>query len=239
MAGDTEVHEGKPRYNNACGAFQLYVVSREPLIAKIPDKVSYAEACVLPLCLSTAAVSIFQKDTLALPHPQIHPKPTGKVIAVWGAGSSCGSCGVQLVKAAGYEVAATASEHNLEYLRSLGADYVFDYKSETVVDDIVSALKAKEFGGAFDAVVDPESLRKCGQIASRLGGNKFVATVIPPNHPMLRIPNDVPEDVKFGFSKSNCVPEEGVLLTTRRLGIFSERQRSRSCRLERLAVTGA
>lgn len=71
----------------AGAAFQLYVVGREPLIAKISDKVSYAEACVLPLCLSTAAVSIFQKDTLALPHPQVHPKPTGKAVLVWGGGS--------------------------------------------------------------------------------------------------------------------------------------------------------
>lgn len=109
------------------------------------------------------------------------------------------------MKAAGCEVAATASGHNLEYLKNLGADYVFDHKSESVVDDIVIALKDKEFAGAFDAVAAPDSVIKCAQVASRLGGNKFVATVMPPNHPnpAMQIPKGVPEDVKFGFSKQD------------------------------------
>jgi NADPH:quinone reductase-like Zn-dependent oxidoreductase len=180
------------------GAFQLYLSVTTKTASKLPDNVSYTEGCVLPLAMSTAAVSLFQKDNLALPHPQIDPKPNGKVVLVWGAGSSVGSCAVQLVKAAGFEVAATASAHNFDYMKSLGADYVFDARKADVVGDIVTALKGKEFGGAFDAVADPDTLLKCGQVASKLGGNKTVATVYigPPRMP---IPEGMPEDVKYTY----------------------------------------
>jgi len=187
------------------GSFQLFVVSTEPLIAKIPDSVSYAEACVLPLCLSTAAVGLFDKHTLALPFPQVHPKPNGKVVLVWGGGSSVGSCAIQLLIAAGFTVAATASGHNLEYLRSLGAEYVFDHKSPSVVEDVVSALEGKQFAGAFNAVMPPETFVKCGQIASRLGGRKHVATVLPPQHPSWPPRDTLPSDVEFSSSERHMV----------------------------------
>jgi len=187
------------------GSFQLFVACSEPLIAKIPDSVSYAEACVLPLCLSTAAVGLFDKDTLALPFPQIHPKPTGKVVLVWGGGSSVGSCAIQLLVAAGLEVAATASAHNLEYLKGLGAKYVFDHKSASVVEDIVGALEGKMFAGAFNAVMPPDTFVKCGRIASRLGGRKHVATVLPPKHPSWPPLDTLPKDVEFSSSWQHMV----------------------------------
>ncbi|OCK77228.1 zinc-binding oxidoreductase CipB [Lepidopterella palustris CBS 459.81] len=184
--------------NSKSGAFQLYCCVTSKLVSKLPDNVSYTDAAVLPLGLSTAAVSLFQKDTLALPHPQINPKPNGKVILVWGGGSSVGSNGVQLAKAAGFEVAATASAHNFDYLKGLGADYVFDARKEDVVDDIVTTLKGKEFGGAFAAISEPDTIRKCAQIASKLGGNKFVATVLP-GPPTMAVPEGLPADVKTSY----------------------------------------
>jgi NADPH:quinone reductase-like Zn-dependent oxidoreductase len=55
-----------------------------------------------------------------------------------------GSCAIQAAKAAGYQVAATAGAHNWEYCRSLWADWVIDYKSEMVVEDVVKALKGND-----------------------------------------------------------------------------------------------
>lgn len=213
LAGQPKIENGAIQQRCTGGAFQLFVVGTEPAIAKIPDNVSCAEACVLPLGLTTAAASLFEKDTLALTYPQHHPKPVGKVVLIWGGGSSVGSCGIQMVKAAGYEVASTASGHNLGYLKELGADYVFDYKSESVVDDIVSALKGKSFAGAFASAMDPtgDQIIKCTQVASRLGGNKFVATVLPPLpvNPAAQLPKGLPEDVKIGYCLSTGVAQAG------------------------------
>ncbi|KAL2052916.1 hypothetical protein ABVK25_006857 [Lepraria finkii] len=78
-------------------------------------------------------------------------KQTGKAIVVWSGASAVGSNGIQLVVAAGYEVITTASPKNFEYVKKLGASMVLDYSSNTIVDDLVLALKNKQFAGLFHA----------------------------------------------------------------------------------------
>jgi NADPH:quinone reductase-like Zn-dependent oxidoreductase len=178
--------------NPANGAFQLFFLAGENNIAKLPDNVTYAEASVLPLCISTAASGLFQANTLALPFPQLNPKPTGKVVIVWGGSSSVGACAIQLVKGAGFEVATTSNSRNLEYCKTIGANYVFDYTKESVVEDMITALQSVDFAGAFCAIIEPEVIKQCAQIASKLGGNKFVATVRVPVMPAVEgLPSDV------------------------------------------------
>ena len=179
--------------NLSDAAFQLFSSAAENSIAKLPDNVSYAEASVLPLCISTAASALFQADTLALPHPQVNAKPTGKVVLVWGGTSSVGACAIQLVIGAGFDVATTASSHNLDYCKTLGAKYVFDHAKDSVVEDITTALKGVEFGGAFCAILNPVVIKQCAQIASELGGHKFVSTVLPNTMPLQ---DGLPSDVK-------------------------------------------
>ena len=198
------------RQDVAYAAFQLFFVVEENAIAKIPDHVSYTEACVLPLCISTAASALFQSDTLALPLPHINPKPTGKVVLVWGGSSSLGACAIQLVRGAGYDVATTASSHNLEYCKAIGAKYAFDHTRESVVEDIITALKDVDFGGVLAATfMAPEVTQQCGQVASKLGGHKFVATVLAPAMPL---PDDLPQDVKFSKGEMSLSTSAGYLV---------------------------
>lgn len=175
---------GSSEFNVSNAAFQLFCSAEQDRIAKIPDNVSYTDACVLPLAISTAASALFQSDTLGLTVPQIDAKPTGKVVLVWGGSSSLGAVAIQLVVGAGFDVATTASSQNLEYCKTLGAKYVFDHAKDNVVEDIVGTLKGMDFGGAFCAIMIPEVIRQCGQIASGLGGHKFVSTVLPPAMPL-------------------------------------------------------
>lgn len=185
--------------DTAHGAFQLFSVAKETAVAKLPDNISYTDASVFPLALSTAATALFQKDTLALPYPKLSPEAQGKVIFVWGGSTSVGTCGIQLLIAAGFDVAVAASGHNLEYLKTLGAKYVFDYRKDNIEEDVIHVLDGLDFGGAFCAWQDSDALKKCGQIASKLGGNKFLATIYAPMFP----PADglVPSDVKISTGK--------------------------------------
>ncbi len=91
-----------------------------------------------------------------------------------------GSTAIQLAVASGLDVVSTASKKNLDYVRFVGAKYVFDYAEESVVEDIVSLLKGNESGfvGAYDAISLPETLKATGEIVDRLGGGKIV-TVLP------------------------------------------------------------
>jgi len=164
------------RVNRACeGGFQEYTVVRENMSSAIPHSMSYEMASVLPLGLSTAACALFQKDYLGLPFPTTSPNPSGKTLLVWGGSTSVGCNTVQLAIAAGYEVITTASAKNHDYLKKLGAVEVFDYRSQTVVVDIISAFRTRTIAGAVS--IGSGSFKKCIQVLGGCKGNKFIAQV--------------------------------------------------------------
>jgi NADPH:quinone reductase-like Zn-dependent oxidoreductase len=171
----------KRRNDSRDGAFQLYTVVLSHLVTPIPDNVSYEEAAVLPLCIATAADGLFRKDHLALQHPTVPSRPTGKTVIVWGGSTSVGCCAVQLAVAAGYEVISTCSPKNFELVRSLGAKEVFDYSSTTIVRDVVEALKGKPCAGAY--TVGKGAAEYCLDILDQLQGkdnNKFISMATYP-----------------------------------------------------------
>jgi hypothetical protein len=91
-----------------------------------------------------------------------------------GGSTSVGCNAIQLATAAGYEVIATASPQNHELLRKLGAVQVFDYRSPTVVKDIVAVLKNRTVAGAL--AIGGGSLGACiDVVGASTGGRKFVA----------------------------------------------------------------
>jgi NADPH:quinone reductase-like Zn-dependent oxidoreductase len=126
--------------------FQEYVVLTLPFIAKIPKEVSFEEASVLPLGINTSSTCMFAKETLGLKAPSKDGKKEGKgrVVIVWGASSSVGSCGVQQAAFAGYEVVGVASKKNFEMVKECGASTCFDYHDSSLVEDILTYLKGKE-----------------------------------------------------------------------------------------------
>ncbi|OIW25918.1 GroES-like protein [Coniochaeta ligniaria NRRL 30616] len=169
------------------GAFQLYTVLRQHMVAPVPDHITDEQAAVLGLGVGTAAYGLFHKDYLALDLPQVPPPPNpqpGKkyprALIVTGGASSVGTCAVQLAASAGYEVLSTSSPKNFAYVKGLGASRVFDYNSPTLVADLVRALEGRELAGAFtvganaDAVcaeVIKERLSQTPELPTR----KFVA----------------------------------------------------------------
>lgn len=175
----------KPKY----GGFQLYTVAYEITTSPIPDSISYEQAVVLPLAISTAAAGLYQKGYLEVPYPTLNPKPVGKTILIWGGSSSVGSTTIQLAVASGLEVVSTASKKNLEYLKSVGAKHAFDHSSVTTVTEIVKVLKGSDFVGAYDAISLPETLRATSEIVHQLGGGRIVTVLAPP--PKEELPNHV------------------------------------------------
>lgn len=80
------------------------------------------------------------------------PQPIGKTVLIWGGSSSVGATAIQLAVASGLDVIATASSSNHAFIRSIGAREVFDYKSPSVIEDIVAILKYSELVGIYDAI---------------------------------------------------------------------------------------
>lgn len=166
--------------NPVNSAFQTYTVASDALASPIPDDMSFEQAVVLPLAISTASAGLYPKDLLGLPLPSPNEsKKNGKTVLIWGGASSVGACAIQLAAASGATVITTASPANHELVRSLGADLIFDYRSPTVVGDIASALRNTNFAGVYDAIGEEPSFNAVSAILDKLGKKVPVASVLP------------------------------------------------------------
>jgi len=171
------VGSDKQRNTPAEGAFQEYTVVLARMAAPIPGTMPYESAAVLPLALSTAACGLFQHDQLALHYPSAAPTPTGKTLLVWGGATSVGGNAIQLAVAAGYAVITTASPRNFDYVRALGASQAFDYRSTTVVHDLIAAFRGQTLAGAL--AIGTGSAEPCADIAHACNGDTFIAMASP------------------------------------------------------------
>ena len=80
--------------------------------------------------------------SLGLPLPDA-PAKEKTFVLIYAASTATGLYGIQFAKASGLTAIATASPHNFDYLKSLGADAVFDYRSPTCAADIKSYTENK------------------------------------------------------------------------------------------------
>ncbi|KGO46537.1 Polyketide synthase, enoylreductase [Penicillium expansum] len=133
------------------GGFQLYTVVRDWLTAPLPDSITFEQASVLPLAIFTASHGLFDTRYLGLDLPTVPARQSSdkRAVIITGGSSAVGSTAVQLAVSAGYEVVSTASPKNFDYVRKLGATHVFDYKSDTVIDDISAAVKGLHLAGSY------------------------------------------------------------------------------------------
>jgi len=175
----------------ADGAFQAYTVLPSHMASKIPSSLTYESASAIPLAISTAACGLFQKEYLGLPLPTAPARSaSGETLLIWGGSSGVGSNAIQLAVAAGFEVVSTASPKNFEYVKKQGASRVFDYHSDSVVADIVAALRGKKSAGAL--AIGNGTIEPCIKIVQQVGGKQFVASANP-------LPNEIPEGVGCKF----------------------------------------
>ena len=117
------------------GGWAEYVTVKQWEMAAKPKALNFAEAAAVPMGALTAWQALV--DTA-----QLHP---GQTILVHGGSGGVGSFAVQIAKARGARVIATASTANQDLLKQLGADVAIDY-TKTRFEDV-----AKD----ADAVLDP------------------------------------------------------------------------------------
>jgi NADPH:quinone reductase-like Zn-dependent oxidoreductase len=115
---------GDEVFGGSLGAFSEYVVVAEDgALAPKPANVSFEQAAGV----SIAAVSALQalRDTAQA--------QAGQKVLVNGASGGVGTFAVQIAKSLGAEVTGVCSARNADLVRSIGADHVIDYKSESYV----------------------------------------------------------------------------------------------------------
>lgn len=106
----------------------------ERIVGIKPKSLGFAEAAALPLTTITAYEAFF--DRLGIDRDGASK---GQSVLIIGAAGGVGSIGIQLAKAAGLVVIATASRPETEsWVRSLGADFVVNHREPMV--ELVRAL---------------------------------------------------------------------------------------------------
>jgi len=176
----THFKPGDEVFGGRNGAFaEFVVVPEDRAIALKPESVTFEQAASVPIAALTALQALRDSG-------QMQP---GDKVLINGASGGVGTFAVQIAKALGAEVHGVCSTRNVEMVRSLGADHVFDYKQENYT----------ESGNQYDLIVDMVSNhslsanRRVLQSDGRLvmvGGAKgnWIAPLVGPIKAMLTSP---------------------------------------------------
>jgi NADPH:quinone reductase-like Zn-dependent oxidoreductase len=108
----------------------------------IPIGWSFEEAAQLGVAPLTALQCLH--ESLELPSPFedrsiTMPQGAQRTLLIWGGASAVGQYAIQFAKLGGLRVLTTASSKNFDLVKGLGADEVFDYRDEGVVENIRAA----------------------------------------------------------------------------------------------------
>jgi NADPH2:quinone reductase len=123
--GDEVYYAGDITRSGTNSEFQLV---DERIVGRKPKSLNHAEAAALPLTTITAYEAFF--DRLGIDRDGANK---GETIFIIGAGGGVGSIGIQLAKAAGLIVIATASRpETTAWVKELGADHVVNHREDMV-----------------------------------------------------------------------------------------------------------
>ena len=173
------------------GAAADYVAVRARDLAPKPVALDHIRAAALAL----SALTAWQAFT-----EQAHVQPGNHVLVHGGAGG-VGAFAVQIAKVLGARTTATASAGDIEYVRSLGADVVIDYKAapfEEVVTDV-------------DVVLDPIGGRTTAASLGVLNDGGIVISLAGP--PSVTVPEGRNLSARFFIVE----PERSQLIELARL----------------------
>jgi NADPH:quinone reductase-like Zn-dependent oxidoreductase len=117
------------------GGWADYVTVKEWEVAAKPKSLNFVEAAAVPMGALTAWQALVDVAKLQ----------PGQTILIHGGSGGVGSFAIQIAKARGARVIATASTSNQDLLKQLGADVAVDY-TKTKFEDVAKNV---------DAVLDP------------------------------------------------------------------------------------
>jgi len=159
--------------------YAAYVKADEDFVLLKPEALSLVEAASIGVNIGTAQSLLFTAGKLE----------KGQKLLIQGGAGAAGAAMVQMAKAAGAYVIATASGKGLELAKSLGADEVIDYKHQDVSTlfndvDLVADTAGGEAQAKLFKVLKP--------------GGTLLSIVVPPSQELA-----AQHGVSAGFVASN------------------------------------
>jgi NADPH:quinone reductase-like Zn-dependent oxidoreductase len=144
----TGLRPGDAVYGTCNGSFAESAVAKQDKLAPMPANLTFDQAAAVPISGTTALHALRDKGNLQ----------PGQRVLIIGASGGVGSFAVQLAKALGAEVTGVCGTSKADFVRSLGADEVIDYRRE----DFASR------GPVFDLIIDIAGLRTLSHLRRAL-----------------------------------------------------------------------
>ncbi|TPN82541.1 NADP-dependent oxidoreductase [Mesorhizobium sp. CU2] len=149
---------GMPRFPKQAAAYAELVATPADEIAAKPGAIDHAHAAALPLAGLTAWQGLVR-------HGQLQ---SGQRVLIHAGAGGVGHLAVQIAKARGAWVIATASPDKLDYVRSIGADEVVDYTKGDFTEQVRNVDLVLDAMGGDNADKSLKVLRDGGVLVSLL-----------------------------------------------------------------------
>lgn len=162
---DDEVYFTPEVIGNPHGTHATYTVVKASIVARKPKRIGFDEAASIPLAGGTAYEAIVRRLNVKV----------GDTVLILGGAGGVGSFAVQIAKAAGARVLASAGPSNQDLLTQLGADVAIDYTQRDPVEAALTDTDGVGVDATFDLVGGDVLLsaipatRSFGRIATVLG----------------------------------------------------------------------
>ncbi len=159
-----EVYGEMPGYR---GGLAEYVCVDGALLAHKPAGLSFIDAAALPQAGTIAHRGIITEADVQ----------AGQSVLINGAGGAGGSFAIQLAKHLGATVTGVDNEHKLDFMRSMGADSVIDYKKEDFAQN----------GQQYDLILDLFGTRSPKTVEQSLSADGIYLAVGGPVRRILQL----------------------------------------------------
>src|SRR5919112_1346817 len=164
------------------GGYADEVAVPQASVFAIPETMSFDKAAALPITYQTAHVALHRRARLR----------AGETVLVHAGAGGVGSAAIQISKAAGARVIATAGgPEKVEVCKKLGAEIAIDYREENFVEVVKEATE----GRGADVIFDPvggdvfDGSRRCVAFEGRVVIIGFAGGRIaeaPTNHVLVK-----------------------------------------------------
>jgi NADPH:quinone reductase-like Zn-dependent oxidoreductase len=142
------------------GAYAEHAAFNASMAARKPASIDHVHAASVPLTGLTAWQALQEHGALR----------RGQCVFVHAAAGGVGGFAVQLARAAGADVIASASAKNADYVRGLGANEVIDFRTDS----------AEPYAGSVDLVIDLLGGETSTRSLALLKAGGVLVSVAPP-----------------------------------------------------------
>ncbi|WP_431101213.1 NADP-dependent oxidoreductase [Roseateles noduli] len=150
---------GMPLFPRAANAYSEYTAAPSRQLWLKPASLTHVQAAALPMAGLTALQAL---DDIA-------KLQAGQRVLILGAGGGVGHIAVQIAKALGAEVFATASAAKHDFVKSLGADHLIDYKTTDFASVVSDADVVFDIVGGDNAQRSLQVLKPGGIVVTTEG----------------------------------------------------------------------